>query len=159
MIDLSLIKIIPANDSHYDSIYRMKKEAYGGYITQIWGWDEDKQKEFFTHDWQKQKPSIILYNNEPIGTVSFVKKEGPFFAGRYFIEHFYILPQYQNQGVGAYVLKHFLDIADDAGLPVNLMVLNINPSISLYMRAGFRLIETKEPFFIMERKAGKAKQQ
>ncbi|MHB8104869.1 MAG: GNAT family N-acetyltransferase [Dehalococcoidales bacterium] len=153
-IDFPLVKIITADDSHYEFIYRVKKEAYGEYITRIWGWDENLQKEFHAKDWASLKPSVILYNNEPIGTLCFMKKEGPIFLGRFFIEHFYILPEYQNKGIGAFVLKHFLDIADNAGLPVNLMVLSINPAASLYTRLGFKVIETKEPIIVMERKPG-----
>jgi ribosomal protein S18 acetylase RimI-like enzyme len=156
MTNFSLVKIIPADESHYDFVYRVKKEAYGEYITRIWGWDEALQRQFFENDWASQKPSVILYGNQPIGTICFMKKEGPIFSGRFFIEHFYILPEYQNKGIGSFVLNHFLDIADNAGLPVNLMVLSINPAISLYKRIGFKVIETKEPVFVMERKPGKA---
>jgi GNAT superfamily N-acetyltransferase len=151
LIDFSLIKIIPADESHYDFIYRVKKEAYGESITRVWGWDENLQRQFFANDWASQKPSVILYDNEPVGTISFTKKEGPFFIGRWFIEHFYILPEYQNKGIGSFVLKHFLDTADNAGLPVNLMVLSFNPAASLYARMGFKVIETKEPFVMAER--------
>jgi GNAT superfamily N-acetyltransferase len=151
MIDFSLIKIIPADESHYDFIYRVKKEAYGEYITRIWGWDENLQRKYFADDWEKQKPNVILYDNQPIGTICWTKKEGPIFSGRFFIEHFYILPEHQNKGIGSFVLKHFLDIADKAGAPENLMVLSINPAASLYIRAGFKVIEKKEPFVMMER--------
>ena len=46
MIDLSLIKVIPAEEYHCAFYYTVKKEAYGGYITRIWGWDEKKERDF-----------------------------------------------------------------------------------------------------------------
>jgi len=156
-IDFLLIKIIPADESYYELIYRIKKEAYGEYIRRIYGWDENIQREFFAKDWAKQIPNVILYDNQPIGTICFFKKEGSFFSGRFFIEHFYILPEYQNKGIGSYVLQHFLDVADNAGLPINLMVLTINPAISLYTRMGFDVIDTREPVVLTERKPGKVK--
>ena len=152
MIDFSLIKIIPADNSHYEFIYRVKKEAYGEYIRRIYGWEENIQRKFFADDWAKQIPNVILYDNALIGTICFTKKEGPIFSGRFFIEHFYILPEYQNKGIGSYVLKHFLDIADNAGLPINLMVLTINPAASLYARMGFETIDVREPIILTERK-------
>ena len=152
VIDFSLIKIVPADESHYEFIYRVKKEAYGEYIRRIYGWEENIQRKFFAKDWETLKPNVILYDNQPVGTFCFTKKEGNFFAGRFFIEHFYILPEYQNKGIGSFVLKTLLDTADDAILPVNLMYLNFNPAASLYARNGFKVIETKEPFVMTERK-------
>jgi GNAT superfamily N-acetyltransferase len=154
-IDFSLLKIIPADASHYEFNYRVKKEAYGEYITRIYGWDETLQREFHAKDWASQKPNIILYDNKPIGTICWTKKQGPLFIGYFSIAHFFILPEYQNKGIGAFVLKHFIDIADNAGMPINLMVLSINPAISLYDRTGFKITETKEPIIFMERKPGK----
>jgi GNAT superfamily N-acetyltransferase len=149
MIDSSLIKTIPADDSHYDFVYRLKKDVYGGYITQIWGWDEDLQKEFFAGEWQRHKPDVILYENQPIGTYCCTKNEYG-----YHLERFYILPEYQNKGIGTYILKGILDTADTARLPVKLMWLSINPAASLYRRMGFRVtgqmeIDGKQECFVL----------
>src|SRR4030043_441555 len=152
MIDFSLIKIIPADESHYEFIYRVKKEAYGEYIARVFGWDEDKERAFFASDWEKQKPSVILYDNQPVGTFCFTKKEGNVFTGRFFIEHFFILPEHQNKGIGSFVLKDLLDAADNAGLPVNLIYFSFNPAASLYSRNGFKVIDKREPFVMMERR-------
>ncbi|OGN99804.1 MAG: hypothetical protein A2Y58_03690 [Chloroflexi bacterium RBG_13_51_52] len=152
MIDYSLIKIIPADESHYEFVYRVKKEAYGDYIARVFGWDENKERGFHAKDWEALKPSVILYDNQPVGTFCFTKKGGHFFTGRYFIEHFYILPEHQDKGIGSFVLNTLLDTADNAGLPVNLIYFSFNPAASLYARMGFEVIEIKEPFVIMERK-------
>jgi GNAT superfamily N-acetyltransferase len=153
MIDFSLIKVIPADDSHYDFVYRLKKEVYGGYIAQIWGWDEKVQKEFFAKEWRRHKPGVIFYDSRPIGTYCLTKNEGS-----YHLERFYILPEYQNKGIGTFVLKDIIASADKARLPVRLMWLSINPAASLYRRMGFivtgRLeIEGKQECFVLaERK-------
>jgi GNAT superfamily N-acetyltransferase len=149
MVDFSLIKTVPAGDSHYDFVYRLKKEVYGGYITQIWGWDEDLQKEFFAGEWRRHKPDVILYENQPIGTYCCTKNEDS-----YHLERFYILPEYQNKGIGTYILKGILDTADTARLPVKLMWLSINPAASLYRRMGFRVtgqmeIDGKQECFVL----------
>jgi GNAT superfamily N-acetyltransferase len=153
MIDFSLIKIVPADKSNYDFVYRLKKEVYGGYIGSIWGWDEDEQKEFFAKEWERHIPDIILYSHQPIGTYCCTKNEDS-----YHLERFYILQEYQNKGIGTHVLKGILDKADGAGLPVKLMWLNINPAASLYTRMGFKVtgrlaIDGKQEYFVLaERK-------
>ena len=80
VIDYSLIRIIPADESHYEFVYHVKKESYRDYITRAFGWDENKEREFFASNWEKKIPSVILYDNQPIGTFCFSKKEGPFFV-------------------------------------------------------------------------------
>jgi ribosomal protein S18 acetylase RimI-like enzyme len=149
-INFSLVKIIPADEPHYEFIYRVKKEAYGEYITQVWGWDEDKQREFFAQDWQELKPSVILYNNEPIGTICVSTSDG-----NLNIERFYILPEYQNKGIGSYLVKRLLEKADKQNLIAKLCVLKINPAISLYRRHGYEIIDEDEIMYHMERKPSK----
>lgn len=150
MINFSLITIIPADESYYEFSYRVKKEAYSEYITQVWGWDENKQREFFAQDWQNLKPSIIQYNNQPIGTICIsYDNEG------LHIERFYILPEYQHKGIGSYLLKQLLEKADKKNLPAKLCVLKVNPAISLYRRHGYEIINEDEIMYHMERKPGK----
>ena len=144
-----LVKIVPADETHREFSYQVKKAAMGGYITRIWGWDEEFQKKIHSHDWQQKRAQIILYNNKPIGTIRTVSNEDSLE-----IEQFYILPEYQNKGIGSYLLKDILDDADKAGLPAKLAVLKINPAISLYRRHGFETTSTNECQYLMERKPG-----
>ena len=44
MIDFSLIKLIPADDTHYEFLFQLKKAAMGPYVKQIWGWNEKDQR-------------------------------------------------------------------------------------------------------------------
>ena len=154
MIDFSLIKIIPADNSHYEFLFKAKKEAYGYIIERVWGdWDEKIQREFFAEDWQKLKPSVILNDTQPIGSYCCTKNKD-----NYFLERFYILPEYQNKGIGTLVLKRILEAADKDQLPVKLMYLDFNPAATLYERLGFEVtgrqeIKGKQECFVMtERK-------
>ena len=147
MIDLSLIKVIPAEEYHRAFYYTVKKEAYGGYITRIWGWDEKKERDFQSKDWENKRPSIILYQSKPIGTVYIEKDENSIEIGQ-----FYISPGYQKNGIGSHVLGNILSDADKTGFTVKLMVLKINPAISLYRRHGFEIMREEEVFYFMERK-------
>ena len=152
MIDFSLITLIPAEESHYEFIYNLKKEVYYDYITRIWGWDEDAQIEFFAQEWQKLKPTVILYNKKPIGSICVWDDNESIH-----IERFYILPEYQNKGIGSHLVKTVLDKADKEGLMARLHVLKINPAISLYKRHDYEVTSEDEIMYQMERKPGKIK--
>jgi len=151
MIDFSLIQIIPADESHREFSYQVKKAAMGGYITRIWGWDEIFQKKLHAGDWQQKRPQIILYDNKPIGTIRIVNNKECLE-----IEQFYILPEYQNKGIGSHLLKDILDKADKAQLLTKLAVMKINPAKALYERHGFETTSSNEYQYLMERKPGGA---
>ena len=149
MIDFSLIKLIRAEEEHGEFSYRLKKAAYGDYITQIWGWDEDEQREFHAQDWLYKKPEIIIYKNEPIGTIYVFENEDYIE-----IEQFIILMEYQNKGIGSFILKGIIDEADRSGRVIKLKYLHINPVATLYSRMGFEVVGNDDLFVSVERKPG-----
>jgi GNAT superfamily N-acetyltransferase len=149
MIHYSLIKLIPADETHREFSYQVKKAAEGEYIVSMFGWDEDVQRDFHARAWQEQKPDIITYDGKPIGTVGTVEGGDCIEIGQFFI-----LPEYQNKGIGTHLLRSILDRADRLGRNVTLKFLKNNRVESLYVRHGFRLVYTSEVAHHMERKVG-----
>ena len=149
MIDYSLIRLIPADETYREFSYQVKKAAEGEYITSMFGWDEDVQRDFHDKAWQQQKPDIMTYNGRLIGTVATIESEDCIEIGQFFI-----LPEYQRKGIGTHFLESILDKADQLGKNVVLKFLKSNPVESLYVRNGFRLVDTDEILHYMERKPG-----
>jgi GNAT superfamily N-acetyltransferase len=148
-IDCSLVRLIPADETHREFSYRVKQAAEGEYITSMFGWDEDVQRDFHAKAWEQQKPDIITYDGKLIGTIATIESEVCIEIGQFFI-----LPEYQNKGIGTYLLKSILDRADQLGRNVTLKFLKNNPVRSLYIRNGFQLVSTSEVAHHMERKVG-----
>lgn len=149
MIDYSLIKLIPADETHKEFSYQVKKVAEGEYITHMFNWDEDVQRDFHVRAWQQQKPDIVTYDGKLIGTIATIESEDCIEIGQFFI-----LPDYQNKGIGTHLLNSILDKADQLGRKVTLRFLKNNPVKSLYVRNGFRVVYTSEIMHYMERKVG-----
>ncbi len=149
MIDCSLIKLVPGDETYREFSYQVKKAAEGEYITLMFGWDEDVQRDFHAKAWQEQKPDIITYDGNLIGTAATIETEDCIEIGQFFI-----LPEYENKGIGTYLLRSILDKADRSGKNVTLKFLKNNPVKSLYVRNGFRLVYTSEVAHHMERKVG-----
>jgi GNAT superfamily N-acetyltransferase len=145
MIDYSLIRLIPADETYKEFSYRVKKAAEGEYITSMFGWDEDVQKDFHDKAWQQQKPDVITYDGKLIGTIATIETEDCIDIGQFFI-----LPEYQNKGIGTHLLENILDKADQTGKNVTLKFLKINTVKSLYLRNGFRIVDTDEILYYME---------
>lgn len=149
MIDYSMIKLIPTDETHKEFSYQVKKAAEGEYITAMFGWNENVQRDFHTEAWQRQKPDIITYGGKPIGTIAAIEGEDCIEIGQFFI-----LPDYQKKGIGKYLLKSILDKADQSGKDVTLRFLKNNPVKFLYARNGFRVVRTDESLYYVERKPG-----
>ena len=149
MIEYSLIKLIPAAETHREFSYQVKKTTEGEYITSMFGWDEGVQRRYHDKAWQEQKRDIIAYDGKPIGTIATIESQDCIEIGQ-----FLILPEYQNRGIGTHLLKDILDKADHLGRNVTLKFLKNNPVKSLYVRNGFRIVDTDEILHYMERKVG-----
>jgi len=147
MIDCSLIRLVPGDETYKEFSYQVKKAAEGEYITSMFGWDENVQRSYHSKAWQQQKPDIITYDGKPVGTIATIAGEDCIEVGQFFI-----LPEYQNKGIGTYLLKSILEKADQLGMNVTLRFLKNNPVKSLYVRNGFRIVDTSEILYYMERK-------
>ena len=147
-VDFSLIRLVSGDESYRDFSYRAMKEAEGKYITQMFGWDEEIQRHVFSEAWQRKKPDIITYDGKPIGTIATIETEDCIE-----IALFFILPEYENKGIGRLLLRRILDKADRTGRASRLKFLTNNPAGSLYIRNGFRIVSSDDNFHYAERSA------
>jgi GNAT superfamily N-acetyltransferase len=136
----------PATDDDCEFSFLAKKAAQGPYIRALWGWDEDKQREFHLRDWREKRPDIIMLNDEAIGTM-YAREED----GAIQVRQFFILPEHQNRGIGTELIRRVLDHADALGMVTKVSHLEGSRVKALYERLGFKSTDQKNPFFFMER--------
>ena len=63
----------------------------------------------------------------------------------WFLDKLYLLPAYQNRGIGSYLLQRLIDDANAAQVELRLTVLEVNPARRFYERHGFVLTHTISP--------------
>ena len=66
------------------------------------------------------------------------------------IEDLYILPEFQNQGIGTAILLDIIEEARQGHKPVHLRVLSSSPARVLYERLGFVIVQTTPERYFME---------
>jgi GNAT superfamily N-acetyltransferase len=126
--------------------FEVKRKALGPHISVQWTWDEQFQEAIHRTRWNERPWSIIQLAGLAIGTVSVEEKADHIRFGE-----FYLLPEYQRQGIGSRLLSSVLEMADAQALPVKLEYLKWNPVGSLYLRHGFRLVSQNDIHFFMLR--------
>lgn len=142
------IRIRPATSEDLDLVYDIKRETLREYVEQTWGWNEEWQQAFHASHFRPEDTKIIVVDKVEIGTV--VIKQGD---DSVWLESLYILPQYQNRGIGSHFIKQAIATASNAQLPLRLKVLTVNPARKLYQRFGCLDIEQTKEHYIMERPA------
>jgi GNAT superfamily N-acetyltransferase len=66
------------------------------------------------------------------------------------LEKLYLLPAYQKQGIGSFLLKRLIEEAKAKGVKLRVTVLEVNPARRFYERHGFTVPHTISPRHHME---------
>lgn len=141
------LELRPCTDHDYAFCWQAKKSAMGPHIESHWGWDETFQESVHRQRWQERPWSLILLDGMPIGTLSIYDRTSV--SVRF--GEFYLLPEWQRQGIGSRVLADFLASCDADGLTVELEYLKWNPVGSLYRRHGFTTCGETEHHYHLRR--------
>lgn len=60
------------------------------------------------------------------------------------------LPEFRGGGLGSSILRDLLEEGETTGKPVTIHVEIYNPAMKLYQRLGFRPVEDRGPYLLME---------
>ena len=134
-----------ANDSEF--VFNVKKAAYREYVEQVWGWDDDYQKERHNKEFASHDFHIIQFRETDVGffitscTSDTLK-----------VNQIFILPEYQGRGIGSACMKRIIGDASFEQRSVVLKVLKVNTrGVALYKRLGFTIVGESSEYFQMEK--------
>ena len=134
----------PAEERDREFLYQVKKQSNFGYISDLWGWDEDVQRREFARDFQQIREfSVITVDGADAGFLQL--QSGSDFLN---VAEIHLLPPFQGQGIGSAVLRNIQ--ADAEGLPVLIGCFRANKrAYQLYQRLGFAPITENDTHFIL----------
>ncbi len=140
----------PATDADYDWLWNVKRETMRPYVEQTWGtWDDRAQERFFRQHFTPASIDVILVDGTRAGLLN-VERE----PDALFLANIQIHADFQNQGLGAAVVRTVLDSGAALDLPVRLQVLKANVRArDFYLRLGFVLSGETLTHFLMRHPA------
>ncbi len=145
MTDASL-ELRQASPPDADFIYRLVEVTMRSYVEQTWGsFSEELSRKNIAETIAAKDYSIIQCGGEDIGAISVVRH--PDFIQ---LNQLFILPPYQNKGIGTSLVRELASEAQQTGMPLRLRVLNTNPARRLYERLGFQVSSTTPEHVYME---------
>ena len=126
-------------------------------------WSEDQKLEFLRAQFEAQDQHYREHYSDTVRRL--IRIDGTN-AGRLYVEHrehelrivdIALLPEFRGRGAGGTLLHQVLDEARAAGKAVRIHVEKNNPAYRLYQRLGFKKLEDKGVYDLLEwREAGQA---
>ena len=129
---MTVIALRQATAADSEFCFQLHKAAMGEYVTAIWGWDEQRQRDFHARGFAPGHWQIITVDGADAGILIVDYRPGEVYLAR--IE---IHPDYQGHGIGTRLIGALIDEAAQRGQDLVLDVLTVNPRArALYQRLG-----------------------
>ena len=140
-------KIRFATPDDHDLIYALKSQSVRPYVENIWGWDEDYQRNDFDGDFSHIKQFNVI---EICG--SFAGFAQYYFEYPYFeVVEIHLLSEYRGKGIGSEILRYLqkVCIAQDRKIRIGCFKQNHHAK-ALYQKLGFMQTEETDTHYILE---------
>ncbi|MDO8034233.1 GNAT family N-acetyltransferase [Janthinobacterium sp. SUN128] len=130
------VTFTPTQEDDADELVALRIEAMRDSLMQVGRFDPVRARERFLSGFLPEHTRHIETEGKRVGFV--VLKQQP---KAMLLDHLYIHPNNQGNGIGAVVLARIIEEANALGLPVRVGALRGSDSNRFYVRHGFILIE------------------
>ena len=129
----------PAAQTDLDALVSLRTEAMRESLLHLGRFDPARARERFASGFDPACTRHILVDGLRVGFL--VVKEQP---DGLLLDHLYLRPEAQGQGVGSHVLRDVVAGADARGLPLHVGALRDSPANAFYARHGFHQVGEAE---------------
>jgi ribosomal protein S18 acetylase RimI-like enzyme len=129
----------PATVADLDALVALRIEAMRESLERIGRFDPARARERFASSFEPASTRHILLDGQRVGFVV-VKQQ----AEGLLLDHLYLQPNVQGQGVGSQVLSEILADADARGLTLHVGALRESAANAFYVRHGFQKVGEAE---------------
>ena len=129
-----------------DLFFAMRRSAFREVAEAAFGpWDDVKQRASADRDVAELPFEIIERDGTPVG-YQLVERH----ADHWFLDEIALADGERGRGAGTELVHAIMAAAREAGMPLRLSVLDVNPAQRLYARLGFRITRVEPPRIKME---------
>jgi GNAT superfamily N-acetyltransferase len=150
---LSFRPIEPGDMEFLLQVYRSTREEE---LAMVVDWTAEQKDAFvlqqFTaqHAWYQEHYvgasfEVVLVDGVPAGRLYLHRR-----SAEIRLVDITFLPEFRGGGLGASILRDLMAEGESMGKPVTIHVEIYNPAMRLYQRLGFRPIEDRGPYLLME---------
>ena len=149
---LSLRPITPADDEFLARVYASSRAEE----LAVTGWSEGQKADFCRSQFDAQ--SAYYSANYPGASFQIIERDG-WPVGRLYVDRWEkvvriiditVLPEFRGSGVGTRLLRDLQEEARSAGKSLTIHVERFNRALELYQRLGFKQVEDKGVYLLLE---------
>lgn len=129
------IRLVPVSPGDFDQLVAIRIAAMRDSLERLGRFDPARARQRLADSFVPEQTRWIRFDDVPVGFVA-VRPE----ATALHLDHLYIVPQAQGQGVGGFVLQLVIAEAEKARLPLHLGALRGSDSNRFYQRHGFEVV-------------------
>lgn len=136
------LSLRPASAADHDFALHVDEACMRVYAERTWGrWNG-------CCDLDPGRDHVVRFAGCDVGLVGIEREPQCWFLNR-----LYVLPAWQNHGIGGAVLRALIGDCRAAAVPLRLTVLEVNPARRFYERHGLVVSHTIPPWHYMEWRA------
>jgi GNAT superfamily N-acetyltransferase len=128
------LALAPARDDDFEALLSLRLAAMRESLERVGRFDPQRARERLSRGYQPAHTRHILRKGELIGFVVVVPRDEG-----WLLDHLYVHPSAQGEGVGSWVLAQVLAEADAVHKPVSVTALKHGDANRFYQRHGFEL--------------------
>jgi GNAT superfamily N-acetyltransferase len=132
-------EIRPASPADLEAVAELRAQVMRPDLERLGRYDEHRVRQRLRDGFVPAHTWVIEVDGAFAGCVALRPAQDA-----HWLEHFYLDPGLQGQGIGSAVLSTLLDRYDCDDAPIRLNVLRGSPAQRLYERHGFR-VESEDP--------------
>jgi len=150
------ITLRPIREEDMELLYRVYYSTREEELRMIVDWTDEMKEAFVRqqfsaqHAWYQEhyvgaKFDVVLVDGVPAGRLYVHRREREIR-----LVDITLLPEVRNRGIGGALLADLLAESEATGKPLTIHVEKFNPAMRLYQRLGFRSIEDRGPYDLLE---------
>lgn len=133
------IKIHRANAEDLEALVAIRIAAMRASLEKVGRFDPVRARNRLTRDFQAENTRCFVYENTIVAFITCSQGHGEIT-----IQHLYVLPEFQNRGIGRRALGEIIEQGKRQKQDIRLITLKESRANDFYLKHGFKHISTME---------------
>ena len=133
------LQFLPTLEADGESLATLRVEAMRESLERIGRFDPSNARRRFLANFNPTRTIKVCVGDQCVGFYA-LRDEQTYF----YVDHLYVRPGHQGQGIGAAVLQRLFSMADERNIEIRLGALKQSDSNRFYVRHGFLMADEGE---------------
>lgn len=133
------VRLEPVEPSDFEAMLALRMEALRESLTRLGRFNPEVGRARLQAQFAPEHMRHLAVDGQRVGFFTLLPREASLH-----LQHLYLRPGAQGQGVGGWVIDHIKQRAREAGLPITLGALRESRANDFYQRHGFEVVQALE---------------